>query len=193
MRDVTVSDDGGLRLTVVNGAEALPALLRVLDDAGITMHSINLSRPTLDDVFLTMTGRSLRDDSAERGRLRPRPTAPQLRAGGKGVADMTFVRDTLVVFRRQLRLSLRNPAWVIIALVQPLLYLVLFGPLLTHYPPARSAGRRLGGATGAAAACPVLRARAADPARACSARRSSGSRSSPTGAPGSSSGSGSRR
>jgi hypothetical protein len=28
------------------------------------MTSINLSRPTLDDVFLTMTGRSLRDDSA---------------------------------------------------------------------------------------------------------------------------------
>ena len=61
--DVTVADDGGLRLNVVNGAEALPALLRVLDDASITLHSINLSRPTLDDVFLTMTGRSLRDDS----------------------------------------------------------------------------------------------------------------------------------
>jgi ABC-2 type transport system ATP-binding protein len=61
---VTVSEDGALRLNVDDGAEALPALLRVLDDAGVTMHSINLSRPTLDDVFLTMTGRSLRDDSA---------------------------------------------------------------------------------------------------------------------------------
>jgi ABC-2 type transport system ATP-binding protein len=49
---------------VFQGAEALPSLLRVLDEAGVTMHSINLSRPTLDDVFLTMTGRSLRDDSA---------------------------------------------------------------------------------------------------------------------------------
>ena len=64
VEDVTVSDDGALRLNVYHGAEALPALLRVLDDAGVTMHSINLSRPTLDDVFLTMTGRSLRDDSA---------------------------------------------------------------------------------------------------------------------------------
>jgi ABC-2 type transport system ATP-binding protein len=61
--DVVVAGDGGLRLNVVNGAEALPALLRVLDDAGITLASINLARPTLDDVFLTMTGRSLRDDS----------------------------------------------------------------------------------------------------------------------------------
>jgi ABC-2 type transport system permease protein len=49
---------------------------------------------------------------------------------------MTFIRDTLVVFRRQERLSLRNPAWVVIALVQPVLYLVLFGPLLTHLPAA---------------------------------------------------------
>jgi ABC-2 type transport system ATP-binding protein len=63
--DATVaeSDSGDevLRLNVFHGAEALPTLLRVLDDAGITMQSINLSRPTLDDVFLTMTGRTLRE------------------------------------------------------------------------------------------------------------------------------------
>ncbi len=68
VQDVTISDDSALRLSVFHGAEALPALLRVLDDAGITMHSINLSRPSLDDVFLTMTGRSLRDDSPSAGR-----------------------------------------------------------------------------------------------------------------------------
>ena len=82
--DVTVSDDGGLRLNVVNGAEALPSLLRVLDDAGITLHSINLSRPTLDDVFLTMTGRSLRDDSPSAAASgQPEPTAPQATPAGK--------------------------------------------------------------------------------------------------------------
>ncbi len=41
-----------------------------------------------------------------------------------------FFRDTLVIFRRQFRLAVRNPAWVIIGLMQPILYLVLFGPLL---------------------------------------------------------------
>jgi ABC-2 type transport system permease protein len=35
-----------------------------------------------------------------------------------------------VIFRRSMRLSLRNPVWVIIGLFQPLLYLALFGPLL---------------------------------------------------------------
>ena len=53
---------------------------------------------------------------------------------------MSFIHDTLVVFRRELRLSLRNPAWVVIVLVQPVLYLVLFGPLLTRLP-AGDAGR----------------------------------------------------
>jgi ABC-2 type transport system ATP-binding protein len=62
VREVTVAD-GSLRLTVDHGEEALPVLLRTLDGAGITMSAISLSRPTLDDVFLTLTGRSLRDDS----------------------------------------------------------------------------------------------------------------------------------
>jgi ABC-2 type transport system permease protein len=43
---------------------------------------------------------------------------------------MLVLRDTFLVFRQQLRLLLREPAWIIIALVQPLLYLALFGPLL---------------------------------------------------------------
>jgi ABC-2 type transport system ATP-binding protein len=62
VRDIAVVDDA-LKLTVEKGEQALPLLLRVLDGAGITLQSINLSRPTLDDVFLTLTGRSLRDDS----------------------------------------------------------------------------------------------------------------------------------
>jgi ABC-2 type transport system permease protein len=53
---------------------------------------------------------------------------------------MSFIRDTLVVFRREMRLSLRNPAWVVIVLVQPVLYLVLFGPLLTRLPAGTLGG-----------------------------------------------------
>ena len=67
VREITVAD-GTLRLTVERGEEALPVLLRTLDGAGITMSAISLSRPTLDDVFLTLTGRSLRDDSPGGGR-----------------------------------------------------------------------------------------------------------------------------
>lgn len=43
---------------------------------------------------------------------------------------MSFVRETNIVFRRQVRMNLRNPAWVLIGVMQPVLYLLLFGPLL---------------------------------------------------------------
>ncbi len=43
---------------------------------------------------------------------------------------MTFARETYIIYRRQLRMNLRNPAWVIIGMLQPVLYLMLFGPLL---------------------------------------------------------------
>jgi ABC-2 type transport system ATP-binding protein len=53
--------NGDLRLYVADGGEALPQLLRLLDREGVQVSSISLSEPTLDDVFLRQTGRSLRD------------------------------------------------------------------------------------------------------------------------------------
>jgi len=53
--------DDGLRLYVDAGATAIPHILRTLDAAGITLGSIELHRPSLDDVFLAKTGRSLRE------------------------------------------------------------------------------------------------------------------------------------
>jgi len=53
--------DGGLRLYVDAGATTIPQMLRTLDSAGIDMQSIELHRPSLDDVFLAKTGRSLRE------------------------------------------------------------------------------------------------------------------------------------
>src|SRR5215472_7018292 len=53
---------------------------------------------------------------------------------------MSFARDTWLIFRRQIRLSLRNPAWVIIGLVQPILYLAFFGPLLSRIAKSGALG-----------------------------------------------------
>ncbi|MGI8779453.1 MAG: ABC transporter permease [Solirubrobacteraceae bacterium] len=38
--------------------------------------------------------------------------------------------ETLIVFQRQMRILLRNPVWIVFGLTQPIIYLVLFGPLL---------------------------------------------------------------
>ncbi|MEJ3742054.1 ATP-binding cassette domain-containing protein [Actinomycetes bacterium KLBMP 9797] len=53
--------DNGLRLYVDEGATAMPQIMRALAAAGITLGSIELHRPSLDDVFLEKTGRSLRE------------------------------------------------------------------------------------------------------------------------------------
>ena len=61
VQDVTI-DDQTLRLTVsARGEEAFIPILRTLDSAGISPQSLQIAQPTLDDVFLTLTGRSLRD------------------------------------------------------------------------------------------------------------------------------------
>jgi ABC-2 type transport system ATP-binding protein len=57
-------EDGTLRLYVDRGDTAMPAILRLLDGAGIEMASLAMSRPSLDDVFLRQTGRSLRETAA---------------------------------------------------------------------------------------------------------------------------------
>ena len=68
-----VEVDAGRRTLVApvtGGAAALMAALRQLDDAGVAVSDVALRRPTLDDVFLTLTGRS----SEEQDEAGPRRT-----------------------------------------------------------------------------------------------------------------------
>ena len=60
VRDASLTD-GEVRLYVEQGETATPTVLRLLDRAGLATHSLSLHRPSLDDVFLQQTGRSLRD------------------------------------------------------------------------------------------------------------------------------------
>jgi ABC-2 type transport system ATP-binding protein len=54
--------DAGLQLYVERGEEVLPEVLRLLDHNGATIRTVTLARPTLEDVFLRLTGRSLREE-----------------------------------------------------------------------------------------------------------------------------------
>jgi ABC-2 type transport system ATP-binding protein len=60
-REVRV-DGSTVRMRISDGATALPGLLRSLDAIGVIARSAEVTRPTLDDVFLHLTGRRLRDD-----------------------------------------------------------------------------------------------------------------------------------
>jgi ABC-2 type transport system ATP-binding protein len=46
---------------VARAGRAVPGLVRELDRTGVLLDAIEVHRPTLDDVFLSLTGRSLRD------------------------------------------------------------------------------------------------------------------------------------
>ena len=58
----------------------MPGLLRDLESSGVGLESIEVHRPTLDDVFLTLTGRSLRD--AETELLFQEMSTPLIKAAG---------------------------------------------------------------------------------------------------------------
>ncbi len=55
------TEDRTVVVRVPAGATLLAGLLRSLDADSIALDAVELRRPTLDDVFLTLTGRSLRD------------------------------------------------------------------------------------------------------------------------------------
>jgi ABC-2 type transport system ATP-binding protein len=51
-------------LEVQQGAADVPRVVRALDEAGIAVESLELVRPTLDDVFVAKTGYHLEEDEA---------------------------------------------------------------------------------------------------------------------------------
>ncbi len=67
---VTVDDSGrSLEVPVQHGPSTLAAALAELGQAGVELHDAGIRRPTLDDVFLTLTGHAAAasDDSATDG------------------------------------------------------------------------------------------------------------------------------
>ena len=61
--DHVVDSESGIAVYVTSGAQAVPVVVRALDDAGADFGAISISRPSLDDVFLQATGRSMEGTS----------------------------------------------------------------------------------------------------------------------------------
>ncbi len=62
--DVT-SDGRGASVTVAEGASALAEVLAELGRQGVELHDAGMQRPTLDDVFLRLTGHAAEDGEAD--------------------------------------------------------------------------------------------------------------------------------
>ena len=64
---VRLEDDGRrMSVTVEGGGRLLASVVRDLDDAGVEIDDLGLYRPTLDDVFLALTGRAAEQTGAAR-------------------------------------------------------------------------------------------------------------------------------
>ena len=61
------SDDTLVTVTTLGGDRAIPRWIRELGDAGLDVVAATHRQPTLDDVFLALTGRSLREEAATPG------------------------------------------------------------------------------------------------------------------------------
>jgi ABC-2 type transport system ATP-binding protein len=59
------TEDGVVRVTPRERRGALAEAVRRLDERGVVIDDIALRRPTLDDVFLTLTGHAAEDQTEE--------------------------------------------------------------------------------------------------------------------------------
>lgn len=64
--NVEVSGDGlSFSAPINSGDRVVPGVIRALDDAGVDVLDVEVRRPTLDDVFMSLTGRHADDDLEE--------------------------------------------------------------------------------------------------------------------------------
>jgi ABC-2 type transport system ATP-binding protein len=71
------ADAGQVTVPIADGVAVLPAVVRRLDAAAFALSDLALRRPTLDDVFLTLTGTAQPPDASEAPATdQPRPERP---------------------------------------------------------------------------------------------------------------------
>jgi ABC-2 type transport system ATP-binding protein len=63
IKEMKILNDS-LNVTVESGEKAIPEILEAANKAGIKINSVNLQKPTLEDVFIHFTGRTIRDEEA---------------------------------------------------------------------------------------------------------------------------------
>jgi ABC-2 type transport system ATP-binding protein len=73
-----------LNLVVDDGAHRIPEIVKIADEAGVALDSVELREPTLDDVFLSFTGRGIRDEKGSFAEMARRFNILRQARGRKG-------------------------------------------------------------------------------------------------------------
>ena len=114
-----------------DGLELIADAAAELRRAEIDVSDMGLRRPTLDDVFLQLTGAPPSEDGGPPPRAaaapvgEPRPTMLRLRPPSPRVVRAA-VADAAVVTGRNLRHFIRQPQLLIFSTIQPVMFVLLF-------------------------------------------------------------------
>jgi ABC-2 type transport system ATP-binding protein len=79
VKDIT-SNENEIIVFSSKGTQVIPLIFQLSPSFGIEITSISLTQPTLDDVFISYTGRELRDDSENFNKRREHAKMKRLRA-----------------------------------------------------------------------------------------------------------------
>ena len=107
-------DEETVRVPVEQRNGAIMEAVRRLDEAGVGVEDLGVRRPTLDEVFLSLTGHEAVTDAGRERRAR----------GGGGMTQL--VADTLVMAERNLVRLPRYPDLLIAFTIQPVMFVLLF-------------------------------------------------------------------
>lgn len=66
------------------------------------------------------------------------PVPPGLNGGIRYTWSVSFLKASILIFEARVRLAVKDPLWVFIGASQPVLYLVLFGPLASRVLPSNN-------------------------------------------------------
>ena len=61
----TKTHNGSISLCVEKAEKRIPGIIKKASKDGIEIESVNIHKPTLEDVFLHYTGRKIRDEGAD--------------------------------------------------------------------------------------------------------------------------------
>jgi ABC-2 type transport system ATP-binding protein len=75
--------EGAVTFGIPDGAEFVPRLFRDWDPTHPPIRSVSVSRPTLDDVFMSFTGTTIRDAEEDSSKLRNRVMMQMMTGGGR--------------------------------------------------------------------------------------------------------------
>jgi len=125
-----------LTLPAPEGPETLRAALDRLGDAGVALEDIGIRRPSLDDVFLSLTGGSPTDGAATAARdghdgspdgQRGQPHAPSEPMYPQAPTPrFAALSDIAVITRRNLKRIARTPRLLAVSSIQPVMFVLLF-------------------------------------------------------------------